>query len=76
MTSTAADQTPSTSGAETRTFTAEQGEAYLRSLLDQQVRVTVTDGRSFVGNLSCIDQQGNVIINNGCEHRKAAPNKK
>lgn len=44
-------------------------EDFLRKLLDAKVRVTAKDGRKFEGTLSCVDQQGNLIINNGVELR-------
>lgn len=44
-----------------------------RSLLDQPLRVELTDGRVIVGHFSCLDKQGNVLLNNASELRWTQP---
>ena len=37
--------------------------------MDQPLRVELTDGRVIVGPFSCLDKQGNVLLNNASELR-------
>ena len=39
----------------------------VRKLLNRRMRVMVTDGRIFEGTLSCLDKQGNLLLNNATE---------
>lgn len=39
----------------------------VRKLLNRRMRVVVTDGRVFEGSLSCLDKQGNLLLNNATE---------
>ena len=43
----------------------------VRELLDNDLRVTLTDGRILVGTFSCFDKQRNVLLTNVSEYRKA-----
>lgn len=39
----------------------------VRKLLNRRMRVMVTDGRIFEGTLSCLDKQGNLLLNDATE---------
>lgn len=36
----------------------------LRSLLEQELRVVLSDGRVLLGRLQCADKQGNLVLHN------------
>ncbi|KAL9083111.1 MAG: hypothetical protein Q9159_005985 [Coniocarpon cinnabarinum] len=42
---------------------------YLESLLGQQLRIHISDGRIFVGQFKCTDKEANVILSNAMEFR-------
>ena len=41
-----------------------------RALLNRRLRVFLTDGRILLGNLRCIDRQGNLLLANTMEVRR------
>ncbi|CEG70932.1 hypothetical protein G6F70_000682 [Rhizopus microsporus] len=43
----------------------------LASYLNFQARITITDGRIFIGTFMCVDKQKNVILANTKEYRGA-----
>ncbi|KAG0018755.1 hypothetical protein BGZ81_010085 [Podila clonocystis] len=47
--------------------------AKLRSLLNRNTRIEITDGRLFVGQFMCIDHSKNIILAGAYESRPNAP---
>ncbi|KAF9331117.1 hypothetical protein BG006_005997 [Podila minutissima] len=47
--------------------------AKLRSLLNRNTRIEITDGRLFVGHFMCIDHSKNIILAGAYESRPNAP---
>ena len=39
-------------------------------LLRRRIRIRLTDGRVLIGNLQCLDKQGNILLANAVEIRK------
>ncbi|PRW58249.1 small nuclear ribonucleo [Chlorella sorokiniana] len=52
------------SGAQSRSTLAEQAAV----LLHKRCRIRVKDGRLLVGEFTCLDKQGNIILTNTYEH--------
>ncbi|KAF2223719.1 LSM domain-containing protein [Elsinoe ampelina] len=48
--------------------------AFLTSLLNKSLRIHVTDGRMFVGQMKCTDQERNIIL--ACTHEYRRPSKR
>ncbi|ORY81597.1 hypothetical protein BCR37DRAFT_348101 [Protomyces lactucae-debilis] len=46
-----------------------ESKAFLHDLLNQTLRMTVSDGRSFVGNFMCTDRDASVILSDTWEYR-------
>jgi small nuclear ribonucleoprotein (snRNP)-like protein len=46
-----------------------QANNFLNGLLNQPLRMTVTDGRSFIGNFMCTDRDAAVILSDTWEYR-------
>ena len=44
--------------------------AAVKELLDNHLRVTLTDGRILIGQFSCYDKQRNVLLTEVSEYRK------
>ncbi|KAF4553100.1 LSM domain-containing protein 1 [Elsinoe fawcettii] len=44
--------------------------SFLTSLLNRSLRIHVTDGRMFVGQMKCTDQERNVILASTHEYRR------
>lgn len=42
---------------------------FLKSLLNRQMHITVSDGREFRGQLMCTDKDGSAILNETYEHK-------
>ncbi|PSK34189.1 hypothetical protein B9Z65_8515 [Elsinoe australis] len=47
---------------------------YLSSLLNKSLRIHVTDGRMFVGQMKCTDQERNIIL--ACTHEYRRPSER
>lgn len=41
----------------------------LRSLIEKELRVEITDGRVFVGKFNCIDNEKNLILKESVEEQ-------
>ncbi|GJP51267.1 hypothetical protein CLOM_g10440 [Closterium sp. NIES-68] len=44
-----------------------------RRLLQRRLRIGITDGRIFIGRFNCLDKQGNIILHDCVEFRRASP---
>ncbi|KAG8903335.1 hypothetical protein FRC00_000145, partial [Tulasnella sp. 408] len=53
--------------------TPEQAYEFLESTLRLTYRITIQDGRIFIGNFACIDKQKNMILSNTEEYRANEP---
>ncbi|KAK3902113.1 hypothetical protein C8A05DRAFT_15790 [Staphylotrichum tortipilum] len=51
----------------------EDDAAYLRSLLNKNLRVTTTDNRMFWGSFKCTDSESNMILQHTYEYRHPTP---
>lgn len=47
--------------------------AALSALLNQTLRISASDGRTFLGTFACVDKQKNVILTNTDEYRVGGP---
>lgn len=45
----------------------------LKAILNQTLRISASDGRTFVGTFACVDKQKNVILTNTDEYREGGP---
>ncbi|KAL2259144.1 hypothetical protein VTK26DRAFT_7272 [Humicola hyalothermophila] len=68
-TSTALPSAPSTSDTPSASATKAQSTAFLRSLLNKNLRVTTTDSRMFWGTFKCTDSESNLILQHTYEYR-------
>ena len=50
-----------------------QGKEFLQRLVNNQVKITVVDGRTFFGYLFCVDHQSNLIVVDVKEQSPLAP---
>ncbi|CAH0056659.1 unnamed protein product [Clonostachys solani] len=48
----------------------DEGQDYLRSLLNKDIRILITDGRIFRGAFKCTDQHQNVVLAQTFEYRQ------
>lgn len=48
----------------------EEAHAMLSTTLRLTYRITIQDGRVFLGNFACIDREKNVVLTNAEEHRE------
>lgn len=55
------------------TFDATAAQDYLTNLLNRTLHVHTNDGRTFVGQLKCTDNEGNVILSMTHELRQPGP---
>lgn len=46
----------------TETLTNEEGQAIIDKWLNQRLRVTITDSRSFEGWFKCVDRDCNIVL--------------
>lgn len=46
--------------------------AACRTLLNEPMRVTLSDGRVIIGDFTCFDKQRNILLTNGRELRRAS----
>ena len=46
-----------------------EATAFLESLIEKTLHITVSDGRLFVGAFKCTDNESNVILSNSFEYR-------
>ncbi|KAG9005451.1 hypothetical protein FRB94_001536 [Tulasnella sp. JGI-2019a] len=53
------------------TLTTSPSDAleFLQSTLRLQYRITIQDGRIFIGQFACIDKQKNIVLTNADEYR-------
>ncbi|KIO31146.1 hypothetical protein M407DRAFT_68321 [Tulasnella calospora MUT 4182] len=51
----------------------EEAFEFLKSTLRLTYRITIQDGRIFLGNFACIDKQKNMILSNTYEYRANEP---
>lgn len=45
----------------------------LKCLLNQTLRISASDGRTFIGNFAAVDKQKNIILTNTDEYRVGGP---
>lgn len=64
MTSVAAERSPNGTGDVTEAID------YLSNLLNRTLHIHVTDGRMFVGDLKCTDNERNIILAMSHEYRQ------
>lgn len=50
--------------------TPAQASAYLTALLNQTLRIHISDGRMFVGQFKCTDNERNIILSMTHEYRQ------
>ncbi|PNS14266.1 hypothetical protein CAC42_6779 [Sphaceloma murrayae] len=62
------------SSASPAPLTNAQATTYLTSLLNKPLRLHVTDGRMFVGQMKCTDRERNVIL--ACTHEYRRPSQR
>src|SRR6202035_3791506 len=55
------------------TLTNEEGKAVIDSWLNQRLRITIPDSRSFEGWFKCVDRECNVVLSGTEEFRDGAP---
>ncbi|PFH60550.1 hypothetical protein XA68_10793 [Ophiocordyceps unilateralis] len=48
----------------------DEAQAYLKSLLNHNLRITTTDGRLFWGAFKCTDANQNVVLSHTYEYRQ------
>lgn len=48
----------------------QEAVGYLSSLLDKTLRITISDRRTFVGQMKCTDKGRNIILANTHEYRE------
>ena len=53
-----------TENAPPETMTNEEGSAAIKGWLNQRLRITITDSRSFEGWFKCIDRDCNIVLAN------------
>jgi small nuclear ribonucleoprotein (snRNP)-like protein len=51
------------------TVTNEQGIAMIETWLNQRLRITITDERSFEGWFKCVDRDCNIVLAGSEEYR-------
>jgi N-alpha-acetyltransferase 38, NatC auxiliary subunit len=49
--------------------TPEEALEFLRTTLGLTYRVSIQDGRVFIGNFACIDREKNIVLSNTEEYR-------
>lgn len=54
------------------TITNEQGIATIEKWLNQRLRISITDGRSFEGWFKCVDRDCNIVLQGSEEFRDGA----
>ncbi|KAB8336857.1 hypothetical protein FH972_021165 [Carpinus fangiana] len=50
-----------------------RAQDYLSSFLDKNLRIHVSDGRMFVGQMKCTDRESNYVLGNAHEYREPTP---
>ncbi|KAI3324800.1 hypothetical protein HD806DRAFT_534261 [Xylariaceae sp. AK1471] len=55
--------------------TKAEAEAYLKSLLNKNLRIHATDGRMFIGAFKCTDTDRNVVLSVTYEYRQPSQQK-
>jgi small nuclear ribonucleoprotein (snRNP)-like protein len=50
-------------------LTNEEGTAVIQNWLNQRLRITITDSRSFEGWFKCVDRDANIVLNGAKECR-------
>lgn len=53
----------------------DEARQFLTSLLNKNLRITVTDGRMFLGAFKCTDPDENVVLSNAYEYRHPSEHK-
>ncbi|OTA64160.1 Sm-like ribonucleo protein [Hypoxylon sp. EC38] len=53
----------------------EEAEAFLKSLLNKNLRIETTDGRLFIGTFKCTDAHSNVVLSLTYEYRQPSQQK-
>jgi len=54
----------------TSALTNEEGTAIIQGWLNQRLRITITDGRSFEGWFKCVDRDANIVLAGAEEFRE------
>ena len=68
MSSNASSSTPSSLVSDVEiTLVQKKAIESLTALLNKPLRIEIIDGRTFIGNLTCIDPQCNIILTNAEE---------
>lgn len=52
------------------TLDKEQAKENVRDWVNRFMRVTISDGRVFIGRFVCVDNQKNIILSEATEYRK------
>ncbi|KAI0849639.1 hypothetical protein F5Y00DRAFT_261424 [Daldinia vernicosa] len=52
-----------------------EAEAFLKSLLNKNLRIYTTDGRIFIGNFKCTDTHSNIVLSLTYEYREPSQQK-
>ncbi|OTB04498.1 hypothetical protein M426DRAFT_320856 [Hypoxylon sp. CI-4A] len=52
-----------------------ESEAFLKSLINKNLRIYTTDGRMFIGNFKCTDTHSNVVLSLTYEYRQPSEQK-
>ncbi|KAL1839487.1 hypothetical protein VTJ49DRAFT_1462 [Mycothermus thermophilus] len=63
------DASAITSSPTQRAKIKDESAAYLRSLLNKNLRVTTTDNRMFWGSFKCTDYESNIVLQHTYEYR-------
>ena len=50
-------------------LTNEEGTAIIQNWLNQRLRITITDSRSFEGWFKCVDRDANIVLSGAEEFR-------
>jgi len=67
--------TADAAGASDTAFTKESAVAFLKPLLDRNLRIIVRDGRMFWGSFKCTDPGANIVLHNAHEYRQPSAQK-
>ena len=55
--------------ANAEALTNEEGKALIKSWLNQRLRITIADSRSFEGWFKCVDRDANIVLSGTEEFR-------
>lgn len=62
-------QEPPTAAINDSTITNEEATTTIEAWLNQRLRITITDGRSFEGWFKCVDRDCNIVLSGSEEFR-------